>query len=184
MTTVEPGASEVLTHGLRSRPALDRLLGEQPGADHHRGFEVLVQLVIAAITTRPWSSSISVPSSSVTVDRVVGRALGDGACVAPAGVPRLAALVVVVLGRRVGGREGLRDRLVAAVAELLGGLGVELAAATRGTPASRRPAAIRSCGRFGPAMLRLDARRGRARACSEKVGSSESASWNIPCSRA
>ena len=36
MTTREPGASEVLTHGCDRQAALDRLLGEQPGGEHHR----------------------------------------------------------------------------------------------------------------------------------------------------
>ena len=37
MTTVEPGASEVFTQGIALEPELDRPLGEQAGADHHRG---------------------------------------------------------------------------------------------------------------------------------------------------
>ena len=36
------------------------------------GFEVFVQLVIAAITTAPWSSSNSVPSASFTGTRCQG----------------------------------------------------------------------------------------------------------------
>ena len=36
MTTVEPGASEVFTQGFDVEAALDRLLREQAGADHHR----------------------------------------------------------------------------------------------------------------------------------------------------
>ena len=43
------------------------------------GFEVFVQLVIAAITTWPWSSSVSVPSASVTGAAPLARA---GAAVA------------------------------------------------------------------------------------------------------
>ena len=35
-TTREPGARLVFTQGLVSRPALDRLLGQQPGRDHQR----------------------------------------------------------------------------------------------------------------------------------------------------
>src|SRR4051794_30212916 len=40
--------------------------------------------------------------------------------------PGLAAVIVVLLGRRVGRRERSRHRIVVAVAETLGGLGVEL----------------------------------------------------------
>ena len=36
MTTFEPGASDVFTHGLDLQPALDRVAREQAGADHHR----------------------------------------------------------------------------------------------------------------------------------------------------
>jgi hypothetical protein len=57
VTTFEPGASEVLTQGLRLQAALDRVLREEPGADHHRR----VRGVRAARDRRdddaPWSSS-------------------------------------------------------------------------------------------------------------------------------
>ena len=53
MTTVEPGASEVFTHGLTSRPRSTALRANRPAASITDGLEVLVQLVIAAITTRP-----------------------------------------------------------------------------------------------------------------------------------
>ncbi len=66
MTTVEPGASEVFTQGLRARPRSTALRASRPAPTITLGLEVLVQLVIAAITTRPWSSSNSVPSSRVT----------------------------------------------------------------------------------------------------------------------
>src|SRR5687767_8708265 len=55
VTTVEPGASEVLTHGWRLRPRSTAFLATRPAASMTEGFEVLVQLVIAAITTWPWS---------------------------------------------------------------------------------------------------------------------------------
>ena len=122
MTTVEPGASEVFTQGLLSRPRSTAFFASSPAPTITEGFDVFVQLVIAAITTRPWSSSVSVPSSSVTV---TGSALRSSTAVPPArrGLPRFA---VVVLGRRVGGREALGDGLVVAVPEALGGFGVEL----------------------------------------------------------
>ena len=125
MTTVEPGASEVFTHGRRARPRSIALRASRPAPTITDGLEVLVQLVIAAITTRPWSSSTTVPSSSVTstassLQRQSGRRRAPG----HRGT-RAVALEVVVLGRRVGGRERLLPGLVE-VAQLLGGLGVEL----------------------------------------------------------
>ena len=75
----QPGAVQVLGDDLRARgqrgldPRLDRqpLLDGVAGQESRRpsitdGFDVLVQLVMAAITTWPWSSSVSVPSASVT----------------------------------------------------------------------------------------------------------------------
>ena len=58
MTTFEPGASEVLTHGLTRRPRWTALRASSPAPSITDGFEVLVQLVIAAITTWPLSSSV------------------------------------------------------------------------------------------------------------------------------
>jgi hypothetical protein len=53
MTTREPGASEVLTHGLERRPRSTAFLASRPAATMTWGFEVLVQLVMAATTTSP-----------------------------------------------------------------------------------------------------------------------------------
>ena len=63
MTTFEPGARLVLTHGLVARPRSTAFLASRPAATITEGFEVLVQLVIAAMTTEP--------------SRSVGRALDD-----------------------------------------------------------------------------------------------------------
>ena len=43
--------------------AFHRLLGQQPGRQHHAGLLVLVQLVMAAMTTAPW------PMPAVAIDR-------------------------------------------------------------------------------------------------------------------
>jgi hypothetical protein len=54
VTTLEPGASEVFTHGFAREALLDGLLGDEAGGDQDaEGFEVLVQEVMAAITTAP-----------------------------------------------------------------------------------------------------------------------------------
>ena len=102
----------VLTHGLRWRPFSTAFLASSAAPIITDGLEVLVQDVIAAITTAPWSSSNSVPSM-VTVAGFDGR---PGA-VAPAAqvVGRRRGAVAVTRGRRVGGREGLRDGLVVPV---------------------------------------------------------------------
>ncbi len=51
MTTFEPGASEVLTQGLTFNPLRTALRATIPAPTITDGLEVLVQLVIAAITT-------------------------------------------------------------------------------------------------------------------------------------
>ncbi len=57
MTTFEPGARLVLTHGLRVRPFAAALRASRPAPIMTAGFDVFVQLVIAAITTAPSSRS-------------------------------------------------------------------------------------------------------------------------------
>ena len=52
-TVFEPGASEVFTHGLRTSPRAFAFRARSPAAIMLRGFEVLVQLVIAAMITAP-----------------------------------------------------------------------------------------------------------------------------------
>src|SRR5215211_1587831 len=75
MTTLDPGAREVLTHGLEARPRSTASRASRAAASITDGLEVLVQLVMAAITTWPWSRSKRVPSSSSTGTRLVGRPL-------------------------------------------------------------------------------------------------------------
>ena len=53
MTTCEPGARTVFTHGLLVRPRSTAFLASRPAAIITDGFDVLVQLVIAAMTTAP-----------------------------------------------------------------------------------------------------------------------------------
>ena len=73
MTTFEPGASVVFTHGLRVRPFSTAFLASSAAPIITDGLDVLVQEVIAAIVTAPWSSSNSVPSASVTWVGLLGR---------------------------------------------------------------------------------------------------------------
>src|SRR3954453_2651610 len=62
MTTLEPGASVVLTHGLRWRPFSTAFLASSAAPIITEGLEVLVHEVMAAIATAPWSTSQAVPS--------------------------------------------------------------------------------------------------------------------------
>ena len=57
MTTCEPGASEVFTQGLVFRPLATAFLASRPAAISTLGLEVLVQEVMAAITTSPLPTS-------------------------------------------------------------------------------------------------------------------------------
>src|SRR5436305_8590959 len=56
-TTWLPGANEVLTHGFAFRPLAAALRASRPAPISTLGFDVLVQEVIAAITTSPWPRS-------------------------------------------------------------------------------------------------------------------------------
>ena len=53
VTTFEPGARLVFTHGLRVRPRSTAFFASRPAPIITLGFDVFVQLVIAAITTAP-----------------------------------------------------------------------------------------------------------------------------------
>ncbi len=54
MTTFDPGARLALTQGLVLSPFSTAFFASRPAASITEGFEVFVQLVIAAITTEPW----------------------------------------------------------------------------------------------------------------------------------
>ena len=53
MTTRLPGARLVLTHGGTSSPRSTAFLAKRPAPSITEGLEVLVQLVMAAMTTAP-----------------------------------------------------------------------------------------------------------------------------------
>ena len=179
MTTFEPGASDVLTHGLDCSPRSTALRASRPAPIITDGFDVLVHDVIAAITTWPWSSSVSVPSASVsgTTSRdAVGDLRAAGAAPARLG------LAVVRRSRRscAGGSEAGNDSSRLLVAPSVCG------GSTRSVERhpERRPW-TRSA-RRGPAAAsgpRATARRrrGRARASRSRSASSASASCHRPC---
>ena len=66
MTTSEPGASEVFTHGADVSPRATAFRASSPAAIITDGFDVFVHDVIAAITTAPSASSNERPSASCT----------------------------------------------------------------------------------------------------------------------
>src|SRR5436309_8323986 len=53
VTTFEPGARLVFTHGFRDKPRSTAFFASKPAAIITLGFDVFVQLVMAAITTEP-----------------------------------------------------------------------------------------------------------------------------------
>src|SRR5699024_2427953 len=68
VTTFDPGAREVFTHGLTSRPCSMAFLATRPAPSITLGLEVLVQEVIAAITIDP---SLTVYASFLCMIRIV-----------------------------------------------------------------------------------------------------------------
>src|SRR3954451_12853329 len=81
MTTFDPGASDVFTHGLRSSPASTAFFASSAAPTITQGFDVFVQDVIAAMTTAPWSRSNDAPSTVTGVGLVGRPPLGrTGAC--------------------------------------------------------------------------------------------------------
>ena len=76
MTTFEPGARLVFTHGCRVRPFSAAFFASSPAAMRTLGFDVFVQLVIAAMTTEPWVSVTSWPS--IDAAAFASGALGFG----------------------------------------------------------------------------------------------------------
>ena len=69
MTTREPGARLVFTYGLTLRPRSTAFCASRPAATITEGFDVFVQLVIAAITTHPSSSVAAGRCATATVAR-------------------------------------------------------------------------------------------------------------------
>src|SRR5215831_1651490 len=76
-TTCEPGASEVLTHGLGFKPRAAALRASRPAAIITLGLDVLVQEVIAAMTTSPWPRSCLRPATGT---RAGAPAFGNDLC--------------------------------------------------------------------------------------------------------
>src|SRR5215472_11266736 len=125
MTTLDPGASVVFTHGLRVRPASTAFRASSAAPTITNGFDVLVHEVIAAMTTEPWSTLVCVPSSRVTGVRADGRPSNPPDTGSEAG--NVAAIPLSRLGEDTYEPSASRNEAFASVS------------------------ATRSCGRFGPA---------------------------------
>ena len=69
MTTREPGASDALTRGSTVRPRSTAFFASRPAASITLGFEVLVQDVIAAMSTSPWPTSTLTGDGTVALTR-------------------------------------------------------------------------------------------------------------------
>ena len=88
MTTLEPGASVVFTQGRLCRPRSTAFLASSAAPIITDGLDVLVHEVMAAMTTAPWSISVSVPSSSLTFVGLDARPrVGPGATASGTTVP-------------------------------------------------------------------------------------------------
>src|SRR3954465_9125412 len=85
MTTLDPGASVVFTHGLLVSPRSTAFLASSAAPIITCGLEVLVQEVMAAMTTCPWSTKVSVPSSMTTRVGLEGRSAAGAPWAAPCG---------------------------------------------------------------------------------------------------
>ena len=141
-----------MTHGFCARPRSTAFLASRPAPSITDGFEVFVQLVIAAITTEPWPSSNSLPSSVLTTacaGSASATAVGAPAC--GSGSPSAS-----MLEPGAGGSLAGNDSHDASSGVPFAGLPLPLAiislsAAWYDSAAS--VSATRSCGRFGPARL-------------------------------
>src|SRR6185503_18184181 len=87
MTTFEPGASVVFTHGLRSSPRSTAFLASSAAPIMTDGLDVLVHEVIAAMATAPWSISNVAPSRLTRVGWLTRPSAPSAAVCQSAGSP-------------------------------------------------------------------------------------------------
>src|SRR5271165_5986587 len=137
VTTMEPGASEVFTHDGTFRPFSTAFFATSPAATSTYGFEVLVQLVMAAITTLPWLSALSSTTCSSATSCCESM---------PAGCPPSPSQRDTCFG----------GTCWPGLSSVGNACSNDLAAADSGT---------RSCGRLGPAMLGSTVARSNSSTC-------------------
>jgi hypothetical protein len=90
VTTFDPGARLLFTHGLRVKPFSTAFLARRPAAISTLGLEVLVQLVIAVMTTAPWSSASTIGSATATAVAVAAPFAFAGCCMVGRAVAKAA----------------------------------------------------------------------------------------------
>src|SRR3954454_3718757 len=73
MTTFEPGAREVFTHGLRDRPSSTAFFASSAAPIITDGLDVFVHDLMPAIFRARWSSSPASPVDSVARPGLLGR---------------------------------------------------------------------------------------------------------------
>ena len=156
VTTREPGASEVFTHGFDSSPASTARFASSPAASITVGFDVFVQLVIAAITTEPCRTT---PWFSGTGSSDPGSTRSS-VSTATVGLPPSSRRRPTSVGS---GSGSSRSRKASTNEDHTCG------------------SATRSCGRFGPATEGSTSDRSRS-TTSLKVGSGSPSRRNNPCS--
>ena len=191
VTTFEPGASDVFTHGLRRQPARDGVAREQAGGEHHRR----VRRVRAARDRGDDDVAVvelasATPSASAIGDARVDVPPRRAAAIASTGRRRCelgrAACRLVRARRRIGGRERQRVELdrVAELLVVVAVVGRQVVLRRRsGTPPARRSARRGPAGASArPATARP--RRGRARSCRSRPARADSSSCHRPCSLA
>ena len=172
MTTREPGARLLFTQGLVSSPRSTAFLARSPAPIITDGFEVLVQLVIAAITTAPSCSEMSLPSST---PETTGGASGS-----TPGVPRLGP----VLADGHAGAALADPAGVGALRQLLprrGNGGAHEAGRFTMKFRLSSTSGTRSCGRRGPARLGVMVERSSSSVVL-KTGSGVASVRKRPCS--
>ena len=179
MTTFEPGASEVLTHGLEVRPFSTALRASRPAASITLGFDVFVQDVIAAMTTWPWSRNVSVPSAIVT-----GVASSSSVAVTTSSpgvsTSSLVGLVACPLESPLAGGSDAGKDSSRASSWLSCSDGTLWPSSLDDLVARCSSSEMRSCGRLGPASDGTTSPRSSS-SVSEYVGSSVSSSCHMPC---
>ena len=158
MTTSEPGASDVFTHGGTVRPRATAFLASNPAAIITDGFDVLVHDVIAAITTWPSASSKARPSASVTGQCLRSSSSGRAAAaLAPDGGRSDAPALGGGAGGSLAGNDSIdASSALARVVPIGGGASVAPSSRRNASSACSKPACApdsdtRSCGRAGPA---------------------------------
>src|SRR4051812_36344493 len=143
VTTLDPGASDAFTQGLVDSPRSTAFFATRPAATITDGFEVFVQLVIAAMTTHPW---VRWPlwSPRNAAEGAVGSSTPTAVPPPPSLSRRISLLTSVPPPSTIGSDFALVGGAV---------LVSSIIASDFSQSALASCSVTRSCGRFGPARL-------------------------------